>query len=42
MNKIIEIDEDNLTVTVQPGVITLDMIEAVEKSSFSTRLTQVR
>lgn len=31
MNKIIEIDEDNLTVTVQPGVITLDMIEAVEK-----------
>lgn len=42
MNKIIEIDEDNLTVTVQPGVITLDMIEAVEKSSFFTRLTQVR
>lgn len=31
MNKILEIDEDNLTVTVQPGVITLDMIEAVEK-----------
>lgn len=31
MNKILEVDEDNLTVTVQPGVITLDMIEAVEK-----------
>lgn len=30
MNKIIDIDEDNLTVTVQPGVITLDMINAVE------------
>lgn len=31
MNKIIEIDEDNLTVTVQPGVITLQLIEAVEE-----------
>ncbi|QWU05729.1 glycolate oxidase subunit GlcD [Heyndrickxia coagulans] len=30
MNKILEIDEENLTVTVQPGVITLDMIKAVE------------
>lgn len=30
MNKIIEIDEENLTATVQPGVITLDMINAVE------------
>ncbi|WP_210364859.1 glycolate oxidase subunit GlcD [Bacillus sp. REN3] len=30
MNKIIEIDEENLTVTVQPGVVTLDMINAVE------------
>ncbi|MGJ9385776.1 glycolate oxidase subunit GlcD [Salipaludibacillus sp. CF4.18] len=30
MNKIIEIDEENLTVTVQPGVITLQMINAVE------------
>lgn len=30
MNKILEIDEENLTVTVQPGVITLDMIHAVE------------
>lgn len=30
MNKIIEIDEENLTVTVQPGVITLDLIHAVE------------
>lgn len=30
MNKILEIDEENLTVTVQPGVITLDMIKQVE------------
>ncbi|UAC49180.1 glycolate oxidase subunit GlcD [Bacillus aquiflavi] len=31
MNKIIEIDEENLTVTVQPGIITLDLINAVEE-----------
>ncbi|MDY7223262.1 glycolate oxidase subunit GlcD [Halalkalibacterium halodurans] len=31
MNSILEIDEENLTVTVQPGVITLDMIRAVEE-----------
>ncbi|PKG23548.1 glycolate oxidase subunit GlcD [Niallia nealsonii] len=31
MNSILEIDEENLTVTVEPGVITLDMIAAVEK-----------
>jgi glycolate oxidase len=30
MNKIIELDEENLTVTVQPGVITLDMMNKVE------------
>ncbi|MDN3014985.1 glycolate oxidase subunit GlcD [Paenibacillus sp. BSR1-1] len=30
LNNILEIDEDNLTVTVQPGVITLDMTNAVE------------
>ncbi|MCA1318627.1 glycolate oxidase subunit GlcD [Bacillus tianshenii] len=30
MNQILEIDEENLTVTVQPGVVTLDMIHAVE------------
>lgn len=30
MNSILEIDEENLTVTVQPGVITLDMINQVE------------
>ncbi|KKI89895.1 FAD-binding protein [Bacillus sp. SA1-12] len=30
MNRILEIDEENLTVTVQPGVITLDMINEVE------------
>ncbi|OZI11801.1 glycolate oxidase subunit GlcD [Bacillaceae bacterium SAS-127] len=31
MNQIIEVDEENLTVTVQPGVVTLDMIHAAEK-----------
>ncbi|GAE27103.1 glycolate dehydrogenase [Halalkalibacter wakoensis JCM 9140] len=31
MNKMIEIDEENLTVTVQPGMITLDLINAVEE-----------
>ena len=31
MNRILEIDEENLTVTVEPGVITLDMINAVEE-----------
>ncbi|WP_100405510.1 glycolate oxidase subunit GlcD [Bacillus solitudinis] len=30
MNQIIEIDEENLTVTVQPGAITLQIIQAVE------------
>jgi glycolate oxidase len=30
MNKILEIDTENLTATVQPGVITLDLINAVE------------
>ncbi|TLS38462.1 glycolate oxidase subunit GlcD [Pseudalkalibacillus caeni] len=31
MDKILEIDEENLTATVQPGVITLDLINAVEE-----------
>ncbi|MBM7587155.1 glycolate oxidase [Bacillus pakistanensis] len=30
MNQILQVDEENLTVTVQPGVITLDMIQTVE------------
>jgi glycolate oxidase len=30
MNQILELDEENLTVTVQPGVITLDIINTVE------------
>ena len=30
LNKILEIDEENLTITVQPGVITLDLTNAVE------------
>ncbi|MCM3601224.1 glycolate oxidase subunit GlcD [Robertmurraya korlensis] len=31
MNRILELDEENLTLTVQPGVITKDLIEHVEK-----------
>jgi glycolate oxidase len=31
MNRVIEIDEENLTITVQPGVITLDLINAIEE-----------
>ncbi len=31
MNKILEIDEENLTATAQAGVITLDLFEAVAK-----------
>ncbi|MGG3564611.1 glycolate oxidase subunit GlcD [Neobacillus rhizosphaerae] len=31
MNNILEIDEENLTITVQPGVITLEMIQAIEE-----------
>lgn len=31
MNRILEIDEQNLTVTVQPGVITKDLIDKVEE-----------
>ncbi|MFE0505515.1 glycolate oxidase subunit GlcD [Peribacillus butanolivorans] len=31
MNSLLEIDEENLTATVQPGLITLDLISAVEK-----------
>ncbi|QWC23893.1 glycolate oxidase subunit GlcD [Bacillus haikouensis] len=30
MNRILEVDEENLTVTVQPGVVTLDLINEVE------------
>lgn len=31
MDKILEIDEENLTITVQPGVITLEIANAVEE-----------
>jgi glycolate oxidase len=31
MNQILEIDEENLTISVQPGVITLDLINAIEE-----------
>jgi glycolate oxidase len=30
MNRILEVDEENLTVTAQPGVVTLDLINEVE------------
>ncbi|PFA63230.1 glycolate oxidase subunit GlcD [Bacillus sp. AFS015802] len=30
MNRILELDEENLTITVQPGVVTLNLIHAVE------------
>ncbi|MGG3571673.1 glycolate oxidase subunit GlcD [Bacillus gobiensis] len=33
MDKILEIDEENLTATVQPGVNTLDFIQAVEEKA---------
>lgn len=31
LNNILEIDEENLTITVQPGVVTLDMINTIEE-----------
>ncbi|WP_433744264.1 glycolate oxidase subunit GlcD [Falsibacillus pallidus] len=31
MNKILDLDKENLTITVQPGVITQDLIKHVEK-----------
>ncbi|WP_425454711.1 glycolate oxidase subunit GlcD [Falsibacillus pallidus] len=31
MNKILDLDKENLTITVQPGVITQDLIQHVEK-----------
>lgn len=31
MNQLLEIDEENLTATVQPGLVTLDLIKAVEE-----------
>lgn len=36
MNKILELDDETLTVTVQPGVILRDLIEYVEKEVTST------
>lgn len=30
MNRILELDEENLTISVQPGLITLDLMHAVE------------
>lgn len=42
MNKILEIDEENLTVTCQPGVITLDLIHAVEQKVCFIHQTQAQ
>lgn len=34
MNKILELDEENLTVTVQPGVLLMDLAEFAENNGF--------
>lgn len=34
MNEILELDEENLTVTVQPGVLLMDLAEYVEKNDY--------
>lgn len=34
MNKILELDENNLTVTVQPGVLLMELAEFVETNNF--------
>ncbi|MDY5627485.1 MAG: FAD-binding oxidoreductase [Clostridia bacterium] len=34
MNKILELDEENLTVTVEPGVLLMELAKFVEKHSF--------
>lgn len=34
MNKIIELDKDNLTVTVQPGVLLMELAEYVQENDF--------
>ena len=34
MNQILEIDEENLTITVQPGVISMDMIMPLRKRAY--------
>ena len=42
MNNILEIDEENLTITVQAGVITLDIIKAVEEKGLFYPRIQAR
>ena len=42
MNNILEIDEENLTITVQAGVITLDIINAVEEKVYFTHQIQAQ
>jgi len=34
MNRVLELDEDNLTVTVEPGVLLMDLAEYVESRGF--------
>ena len=37
MNRIVEIDEENLTATAEAGVITVDLFNAVASGASSTR-----
>ena len=38
MNKILELDKDNLTVTVQPGVLLMELARFAEDNSFAAGL----
>lgn len=42
MNKIVDFDKENLTITVQPGVITADICSFVEKENLFIRQILVR
>lgn len=39
MNQVLELDEDNLTLTVEPGVLLMDLAAYVEERGFFTRRT---
>ncbi len=40
MNRILELDEENLTVTVQPGVLLMELAEYVQERGFFIRRTR--
>ena len=40
MNKILELDEENLTLTVEPGVLLMEISKFVKNMIFSTPLTR--